>query len=100
VLVTSWTEVFSLTALNAAACAVPLITSHGGYHAEHFGSVPYYVDPADTHAIRAAIIQAIEERESRREDRLALAYRLREEYRWEAVASKTLKAYRALVGQS
>jgi glycosyltransferase involved in cell wall biosynthesis len=79
---------------------VPLITSHGGYHAEHFGSIPYYVDPADTHAIRAAIIQAIEERESRREDRLALAYRLREEYRWEAVASKTLKAYRALVGQS
>jgi|GEM_PF-3780886 len=99
VLVPSWTEVFSLTALNAAACGAPLVTSHGGYHAEHFGNHAYYVDAADVKQLRATIALALSEREKRREERLAFADRIRAEYSWEAVADRMAEAYGRLAAQ-
>lgn len=93
VMVPSWSEVFSLNVLDAAACGVPVVMSYAGYHAELFGELGYYADPVDKDSIRDAIIAALGETQEKREQRLALAERVRAEHNWNAVANRLLNVY-------
>lgn len=96
VMVPSWAEVFSLNVLDAAACAVPVVMGHAGYHVELFGDLGYYVDPCDPLAIREAIEAAIAEDDATRMRRRTLAAKVHDEYGWERVGDMLYDAYREM----
>ena len=98
VVVPSWSECFSLTALDAAACATPVVIGWGGFVTEELGDVGYYIDPADENTIRDAIVRAIEERGQSQTRRIELARRIHEKYNWERVGDLMYDAYKRLAG--
>ncbi len=97
VMVPSWAEVFSLNVLDAAACAVPVVMGHAGYHVELFGDLGYYVDPCDPDAMREAIAAAVAEDAATKRRRRALAQRVHDEYGWHRAGDLLYDAYEAMI---
>lgn len=93
VMVPSWSEVFSLNVLDAAACGVPIVMSYAGYHSELLGDLGYYADPVDKDSIADAIRRAVSENAETRARRLELAERVRATHNWHAVADRLLAIY-------
>lgn len=93
-------EGFSLPAIEAMACGVPLVATTGGALPEVVGadgSTALLVPPGDPDALAQAIGLALSEPELR--DRLGAAGRSRvlERYTWRAMAARTVEHYRALL---
>lgn len=99
VMVPSWAEVFSLNVLDAAACAVPIIMGHAGFHVELLEDLGYYVDPCDPDAIREAILSAAAEDDETKQRRRDLARRVHAEYAWDHVGDLLYEAYRSMAAR-
>lgn len=55
----SWSEGAPISALEAAACGVPLVLSDRSGESEYFGALAEYCNPADPSSIRQAVRRAI-----------------------------------------
>ena len=88
----SWFETPGLVALEAAMSGVPLVLPVTGSAREYFGSHAEYVHPRDRRGILAAVQTALA-----RERSSELARRVRRQFSWGAVATRTREAYERLV---
>lgn len=93
VVVPSLHEGFGLTALEAMACGVPVVSSNRGSLPELVGDAGLLVDPLDAEAMSGALVTALRDRATR--DRLAAAGPARAAaYSWDASARTLIEAYR------
>ena len=93
-------EGFSLPAIEAMACGVPLVATTGGALPEVVGTdgeTGLLVPPGDVGALAAAIGRALDDPDLR--DRIAEAGRRRvlERFTWRATAEGTVEEYRRVL---
>jgi glycosyltransferase involved in cell wall biosynthesis len=93
-------EGFSLPAIEAMSCGVPLVTTTGGALPEvvgNDGETGLLVEPNDPGALAGAILRALGDNELR--DRLGAAGRRRtiERFTWPVTARETAEQYRVLL---
>lgn len=96
-------EGFSLPAIEAMACGVPIVATTGGALPEvvgRDGETGLLVPPGDPGALATALLRALGDAELR--DRLGTAGRARvlEHFTWRAAAARTVEQYRALLDGS
>lgn len=96
-------EGFSLPAIEAMACGVPLVATTGGALPEVVGAdgeTALLVPPGDSDALAAAIRRALDDDELR--DRIGAAGRQRviERWTWRHTADGTVEQYRALLAET
>ena len=89
-------EGFGLPVLEAMACGVPVITSNVSSLPEVAGDAAIQVDPAETAALRDAII-AVETEPNLREQLVEKGYRQAEKFKWRRSAADLLSVYRGLL---
>jgi glycosyltransferase involved in cell wall biosynthesis len=89
---TSLYEGFGIPVLEALACGAAVVTSTGTPMAEFADGVAVLVDPRDTEAIAAGIVEAI----ARREELAKLGPARARGYTWGASAEATAAVYREL----
>jgi glycosyltransferase involved in cell wall biosynthesis len=95
-------EGFSLPAIEAMACGVPIVATTGGALPEVVGrddETGLLVAPNDPSALTGALLRALESQELR--DRLGAAGRTRvlEKFTWRQTAVGTVEQYRALLDE-
>ncbi|MGH9031233.1 MAG: glycosyltransferase family 4 protein, partial [Acidimicrobiia bacterium] len=95
-------EGFSLPAIEAMACGVPIVATTGGALPEvvgRDGETGLLVPPADPGALASSLLRALGDAELR--DRLGAAGRARvlEQFTWRAAAARTVEQYRALIDE-
>ncbi|CAN5448283.1 hypothetical protein BH10ACT2_BH10ACT2_20960 [soil metagenome] len=95
VLVPSLYEGFGFPALEALACASPVVSSSSGSMPEVVGSVALTPDPTDLHAIAAAIVEAVSDVSARARQR-TLGPELARSFTWENCASAYLGLFSSL----
>jgi glycosyltransferase involved in cell wall biosynthesis len=83
-----WFETPGLVAMEAALAGTPLAATEGGSTREYFLGGASYFDPSKPSAISAAVKEAWTQKQPS-----ALKERILENFTWEVVAEKTLKAY-------
>ena len=90
-------EGFSLPAVEAMACGLPLVTTSGGALPEVVGDAAVVVPPADAGALAAAIDSLLND--AARRDELATRGRRRavERYSWTITAAAMVERYRAAI---
>lgn len=89
-------EGFSLPAVEAMACGVPLVTTTGGALPEVVGPEAYtalLVPPADPGALAAAMVRALDDADLRRRLGANGRQRVLERYTWRATAQATVDQY-------
>jgi glycosyltransferase involved in cell wall biosynthesis len=96
-------EGFSLPAIEAMSCAVPLVATTGGALPEVVGNhneTALCVPPGDSEALAAMIALALDDRELR--DRIGAAGRQRviDRWTWRHTAVGTVEHYRALLAET
>jgi glycosyltransferase involved in cell wall biosynthesis len=96
-------EGFSLPAIEAMACGLPIVATTGGALPEvvgRDGETGLLVPPGDPGALATALLRALGDAELR--DRLGTAGRARvlEHFTWRAAAARTVEQYRALLDGS
>lgn len=101
-IVPSLYEGFSLPAIEAMACAIPLVATTGGALPEVVGAdheTALCVPPGDADALAAAIREALDDDQLR--DRVGAAGRARvaEQWSWKRTAERTISQYRALLDE-
>ncbi|CAN5173698.1 glycosyltransferase family 4 protein [soil metagenome] len=93
-------EGFSLPAVEAMACAVPLVATTGGALPEVVGAncdTALLVPPGDSGALAAAIGAALDDPELRARVGAAGRRRVIERWSWRRTAERTVDQYRALL---
>ena len=93
-------EGFSLPAIEAMACGVPLVATTGGALPEvvgRDGSTALLVPPGDPGALAAAIVRALDDPRVRRRVGAAGRVRVLERYSWRVTAQATVAEYRAAI---
>ncbi|MDP8937222.1 MAG: glycosyltransferase family 4 protein [Actinomycetota bacterium] len=89
-------EGFSLPAVEAMACGVPLVTTTGGALPEVVGPQAHtalLVPPADPGALAAAMVRALDDADLRRRLGANGRQRVLERYTWRATAQATVEQY-------
>jgi glycosyltransferase involved in cell wall biosynthesis len=93
-------EGFSLPAIEAMACAVPLVATTGGAIPEvvgRHGETALLVPPNDPHALAAAICHALDDPDLRRRLGAAGRERALARFTWQVTAQGTVEQYRVLL---
>ncbi|HEY4376615.1 MAG TPA: glycosyltransferase family 4 protein, partial [Acidimicrobiales bacterium] len=91
-------EGFSLPAIEAMACGVPLVATTGGAVPEVVGpdgETAFLVPPGDSEALAAKIAMVLDHSELRTKVGLAGRQRVIEQWSWRHTAEKTVEQYRA-----
>ncbi|RBP65442.1 type III pantothenate kinase [Brevibacterium sanguinis] len=98
---TPWYEPFGIVPLEAMACGVPVVaTSVGGLQDTIVDGVTgLLIPPQDVDAFATAAARLITDPEYAQELGRAGIDRVRERFTWPAVAQRTERAYRAVLGQ-
>ncbi len=96
-------EGFSLPAIEAMSCGVPLVATTGGALPEvagTHGETCFLTEPGDAEALAAAIQHALDHPEAR--DRVGRAGRERvaNQWSWRHTAERTVEQYRAVIEQA
>jgi glycosyltransferase involved in cell wall biosynthesis len=94
-------EGFSLPAVEAMACAVPLVATTGGALPEvvgRSGETGLLVPPSDPGALAAALLLALDDPELRVRLGEAGRSRVLERFTWQATARATAEQYREALG--
>ncbi|CAN5856140.1 glycosyltransferase family 4 protein [soil metagenome] len=93
-------EGFSLPAIEAMACAVPLVATTGGALPEVVGAdgeTALLVPPADSEALAGALRRALDDPDLRQRIGDAGRRRVTERWSWQRTAERTVEQYRALL---
>jgi len=93
-------EGFSLPAVEAMACGLPLVTTTGGALPEVVGAdgeCALLVPPNDPGALAAAIVRALDDAELRARLGASGRERVLERFTWRATAESTLDVYRQVL---
>ncbi|NNN02944.1 MAG: glycosyltransferase family 4 protein [Acidimicrobiaceae bacterium] len=96
-------EGFSLPAIEAMACATPLVATTGGAIPEvvgEHGVTALLVEPNDSAALVGAITTMLDDPDLRRRLGEGGRQRVLDRYTWEVTARETVHLYRALLGES
>lgn len=88
-------EGFGLPAVEAMACGVPVIASHGGSLAEVVQDAGIIVDPFDSEAIAIGVRRLMEDR-GFRSDLIVRGHAQSASFRWEESGRKVLKAFKGI----
>jgi glycosyltransferase involved in cell wall biosynthesis len=102
-IVPSLYEGFSLPAIEAMACGVPLVSTTGGALPEVVGNdneTAFLVTPGDSEALAARIRTALDDRDLRAKVGAQGRQRVIDNWSWTHTALKTLEQYRALLADS
>jgi glycosyltransferase involved in cell wall biosynthesis len=96
-------EGFSLPAIEAMSCGIPLVATTGGALPEVVGTdgdTALTVDPGDSEALAAKLRWALERPEELRATVGARGrQRIIERWSWKITAAKTLEQYQALLAE-
>ncbi|HEX6547350.1 MAG TPA: glycosyltransferase family 4 protein [Candidatus Dormibacteraeota bacterium] len=95
-------EGFSLPAVEAMACAVPVVATTAGALPEVIGrdgETGFLVPPGDPPALARAISRALEDRDLSRRLGASGRARVLERFSWERAAQATVEQYRQAIGQ-
>jgi glycosyltransferase involved in cell wall biosynthesis len=90
-------EGFSLPAVEAMACELPLVTTTGGALPEVVGDCALLVPPNDPGALAAAIVRALDDAGLRARMGLAGRRRVLDRFTWRATAEATVDVYREVI---
>jgi glycosyltransferase involved in cell wall biosynthesis len=90
-------EGFSLPAVEAMACGLPLVTTTGGALPEVVGDCALLVPPNDPGALAAAIVRALDDADLRASLGAAGRARVLDRFTWRATAEATVDVYRELL---
>lgn len=96
-------EGFSLPAVEAMACGVPLLGTTGGAIPEvvgRDGETGLLVPPGDPDALAAGIVRALDDPELRERVGAAGRARVLDRFTWRATAEKTAHFYRAVIAHT
>jgi len=95
-------EGFSLPAIEAMSCAVPVIATTGGALPEVVGAdgeTALLVPPGDSEALAAKIAWALDHPDVRRRVGAAGRERVKSQWSWRITAERTVEQYRALLAE-
>ena len=87
----SWAEGAALASMEAAAAGTPVVVSDRTSEFEYFGDLAQFCDPSDPASIRAAVLAALDSRETRPELPALLAERMRG-FTWQVAGEAVLSA--------
>lgn len=90
-------EGFSLPAVEAMACALPLVTTTGGALPEVVGDCALLVPPNDPSALAAAIVRALDDADLRARLGASGRARVLDRFTWRATAERTVDVYREVM---
>lgn len=90
----SWSELSSLSALEAAACGAHIVTTRVGGMPEYLGSFAWYTNPRVIAELRSAVLTALAT-----PPRPDLAERIRRHFTWEQSTQQLLRVYELLLCQ-
>ncbi len=96
-------EGFSLPAIEAMSCGVPLVSTTGGALPEVVGNdneTAFLVEPGDSEALAARIRTALDDPDLRAKVGAQGRQRVIDNWSWKHTALKTLEQYRALLAES
>jgi glycosyltransferase involved in cell wall biosynthesis len=102
-IVPSLYEGFSLPAIEAMSCGIPLVSTTGGALPEVVGNdneTAFLVTPGDSEALAARIRTALDSPELRAKVGAQGRQRVIDNWSWMHTAKKTLEQYRALLAES
>ncbi len=95
-------EGFSLPAIEAMACAVPLVATTGGALPEVVGGdgeTAFTVPPGDSEALAAKLAWVLDHRDRALEVGAAARRRVIDQWSWRTTAERTVEQYRARLAQ-
>ncbi len=90
-------EGFGLPAIEAMACAVPVVSTTGGALPEVVGNAGVLVPPQNSYALAEAIAAILDNPQRAAELSQAGYQRVREHFTWKRAAEKTVQAYREAI---
>ena len=90
-------EGFGMPAGEAMACGVPVISTSGGALPEVVGDAGVLVPPADSEALRRAIVALLDDPQRQRRLAEAGLARVRQSLTWRHAAEKTVQVYREAI---
>ena len=96
-------EGFSLPAIEAMSCGVPIVATTGGAIPEVVGTdgeTGFLVPPGDSEALAAKIAYALDHPELRAKVGMAGRQRVVEHWSWRHTAERTVEQYRALLAET
>lgn len=95
----SWWECAGISSLEAALADCNVVMGNRAAEPEYFGDGAYYCDPANVDSVREAVLAAYENYDADVERRADLRVAIQDRYTWEAVATRTVEAYREVLSQ-